>query len=246
MAKKTENPGKTNMLSGEGRFAAKADLHTHTFHSGDSPNSAKDLVEAAKKTQLDIIGVTDHNTTDGAIEVRALAKKESPGLLVLIGQEVRTLSGEIIIFGIEKNLPKKRPLIETIKLAKKQNGFIIAPHPFDIVRNGIGKSLDDVKKDIDAIEVINSKSVWSRFNKKALEFADQFNIPKVAGSDAHFPEYVGKCYTLIQVAKPTFSEQDIYNSIRAGKTICSGRTIGLINMNMFRRAKYLVHSIRKL
>jgi len=54
----------------------KADFHIHTHHSPDSGSSASDIVARARQLGLDVIGIADHNTTKGAVEVRNL-KKES-------------------------------------------------------------------------------------------------------------------------------------------------------------------------
>lgn len=205
----------------------KADLHIHTAHSGDSDISAWDIIDQARANGLDIVAVTDHNTTRGALETRKLAAKEFPELIVLIGQEVRTSAGEIIVIGVDDDIPKNLSLEKTCKIAKKQNGFIIAPHPFDKIREGIGNKIIDVISYIDAVEVLNSKSLWKRFNKKAREFAEEYGLPMVAGSDAHIPQYIGSAYTLIKqekAGKPT--EKGIYDAIKAGKTITSGNVVG--------------------
>jgi len=204
-----------------------ADLHMHTARSGDSDISAWNIIEQARAKNLDVVGVTDHNTTKGALETRQLAAKEFPGLIVLIGQEVRTNSGEIIVFGLNTDLPKNRPLVETCKKAKGLGGFIIVPHPFDKIRQGIGSKIIRVLPYIDAIEVLNSKSLWKRFNKRARDFAEARRLPMVAGSDAHIPQYIGSCHTFIEVGKIKPTEKDIYKAIKAGNTAVSGNVVGL-------------------
>lgn len=220
----------------------RADLHIHTARSGDSDISAYDIMEQARANSLDIVGVVDHNTCQGAIEAKRLAANEFPGLVVLAGQEVRTSEGEIIIFGVEKDLARDRPLLETCKAAKKLGGFIVIPHPFDITRCGVGKHARGILPYIDAVEVLNSKSVWKRFNLRAQEFAEKHGKPMVAGSDAHFPQYIGMCYTAIEAGP---DEQSIYAAIRAGRTACSGKVAGISNVNLISRAKYLIKNARK-
>jgi predicted metal-dependent phosphoesterase TrpH len=204
--------------------ALKADLHIHTAHSGDSDISAWDIIEHARVSELDIVGVTDHHTIKGAVETKKLAAKEFPSLIVLIGQEVKTKSGEIIIFGLEKDIPRKLPLKETCQTARKMGGFVVIPHPYDRLRGGIGGKIKDIVPYIDAVEVLNSKSIWKRFNKKARDFAIANRLPMIAGSDAHIPQYIGACYTLIDSAP---NEKSIYAAIKAGKTQVSGNVVGL-------------------
>ncbi|MDU7253747.1 MAG: PHP domain-containing protein, partial [Clostridium sp.] len=42
----------------------KGDFHTHT-NASDGKYSSKELVYLAKEEELDIISITDHDTTDG-------------------------------------------------------------------------------------------------------------------------------------------------------------------------------------
>lgn len=68
----------------------KADLHIHTVLSpcGDLTMSPAAIVEAACSKGLDIIGITDHNTTRHCPLVKKLASKH--GLFVLMGVEINT------------------------------------------------------------------------------------------------------------------------------------------------------------
>ena len=66
----------------------KADLHIHTLLSpcGSLEMSPANIVSAAKKAGLDIIGITDHNTTRQCREVFRIGKEE--GMTVFCGAEV--------------------------------------------------------------------------------------------------------------------------------------------------------------
>ncbi|MBS2100166.1 PHP domain-containing protein [Carboxylicivirga linearis] len=68
----------------------KADLHIHTVLSpcGSLEMSPKVIVESALSKGIDIIGITDHNSTLQCTEVVRLANKN--GLAVLCGAEVTT------------------------------------------------------------------------------------------------------------------------------------------------------------
>lgn len=71
-------------------YEFKADLHIHTVLSpcGDLEMSPVNLVNAAASRGLDIIGVTDHNTTRHCKLVAELG--EEKGIFVLSGVEVNT------------------------------------------------------------------------------------------------------------------------------------------------------------
>lgn len=68
----------------------RADLHIHTVLSpcGDLDMSPSRIVKEAKKKQLHIIGITDHNSTLQCKTVQEIAEQE--GILVLSGAEVTT------------------------------------------------------------------------------------------------------------------------------------------------------------
>lgn len=71
-------------------FSFKADLHIHTVLSpcGDLEMSPDAIVRRALEEKLDIIAITDHNSTRQAKVVREIAKQF--GLKVLCGAEVTT------------------------------------------------------------------------------------------------------------------------------------------------------------
>lgn len=68
----------------------RADLHIHTVLSpcGDLEMSPRNIVEEAARKKLDLIGITDHNSTRQAEVVRQLAHQR--GIAVLTGAEVTT------------------------------------------------------------------------------------------------------------------------------------------------------------
>jgi PHP family Zn ribbon phosphoesterase len=66
----------------------RADLHIHTLLSpcADLKMTPANIVQRAKEKGLQIIGITDHNSTKNALLVKKLAEKE--GIFVLTGAEV--------------------------------------------------------------------------------------------------------------------------------------------------------------
>jgi len=68
----------------------RADLHLHSVLSpcGDLEMSPGNIVEEASRKGIDIIGITDHNTTRHAALVTRLAEKK--GIFVMTGAEINT------------------------------------------------------------------------------------------------------------------------------------------------------------
>lgn len=200
----------------------KLDFHIHSYYSPDGNMKPKDILEAAMSKGLDVISVTDHNSTKGGIETRDYAEKKDLSVKVIVGQEVKTLSGEIIVLNLEEEIPKNMTLEETISYGKK--GFIIAPHPFDKFRKGIGDDLDSINDKIDAIEIFNSRTLLSAHNKLAETYSKINNIPGIAGSDSHFSEELGSSYFILESKK---TKASIFKCIKEGKISIHGRQTGV-------------------
>ena len=68
----------------------RGDLHIHTVLSpcADLEMTPANIVQRAKKSGIEIIGITDHNSTKNALLVKKLAEKV--GIYVLTGAEVTT------------------------------------------------------------------------------------------------------------------------------------------------------------
>lgn len=201
----------------------KGDFHIHTYHSSDSNLTPEVIIRRAKEVCLDIIGVVDHGSVEGGKETESLAKKMAKGLIVFAGEEIRTKEGEIIAFNIEKTVPQFMDLKETCEVVKKLGGFIILPHPFDSLRAGLGNSAYKIVKYVDAVEGFNARTMFGRFDKKAVKFSKESSLPIVAGSDAHFEEEIGKGLTLVD-SKP--DKESIIKAIKSGKTQISGERTG--------------------
>ena len=198
-----------------------ADFHMHTIYSKDGMNDFQSFFRMAKEHGINVLGITDHNTVEGARHMKKIAPSD---MLVLLGQETLTASGEIIVYSVEETIPKKRDLLETCKLVKEKGGFIIVPHPFDGFRNGIGEKMLGILHYIDAIEVINSRSFRETANKKAKEFAEKYNIPMVAGSDCHTPKEIGAAKNILMA---DLDEKSVLEAVKTGTIIIDAKRTGM-------------------
>ena len=188
------------------------DLHNHTHYSPDSILSPKQFVREAPRRGLDAVAVTDHNTIRGALAVRELA--EFP---VIVGEEVRSKDGEILGLFLSEDVPKGLSARETIARIKEQGGVVGVPHPFDSLRSGLRQDAMVAHIDqIDFIEALNARMVFSAHNDKARKFAAKRNLPVSAGSDAHSPLEVGRVW----VEMPPFEgAADFVAALRQGRLI---------------------------
>lgn len=160
--------------------------------SGDATTTPDELAEAVESTGIDVICITDHGTVNGALELA-----EGLPCRVVVGQEVRTRSGEVIGLFLTERLPFGTTAEEAAERAHAQGGLVYVPHPFDPTRHCLR---EDVLRgligagSVDALEVFNAKTSLAHLNEKALELARQHGLPGGAGSDAHEPSAVGAAY----------------------------------------------------
>ena len=203
-------------------FSIKIDLHVHTNRS-DGTVSPDIMANRAKKLGLDGIAITDHDVAITEDEVFYLADKHN--LIIIPGVEITTKQGHILGLGIFETPEKNLDLRYVINFIRHLGGIVIIPHPFDFLRNGIGKYIKEIKAD--AIEVINGGVLLDRFNKKAFQFAKENNITMVAGSDAHDPDQLGYAYTIINSEEKDYEE--VLKSIILGHTQPVGKKYGILS-----------------
>ncbi len=178
----------------------RVDFHSHTMWSGDCTTTPDELRDALEASALDVVCITDHNATAGALELA----DELP-CRVIVGEELRVGSGEIIGLFLSERVPAGTPLLEAARRIRDQGGLVYIPHPFDPMRNCLDKrSIDElVAADlVDAIEVFNSKTRTQSFNAAAAAYATEHGLAAGAGSDAHVPDAFGAAY----VEMPDFSD----------------------------------------
>lgn len=176
---------------------AFVDLHCHTAASFDSLARPAAVVRAAAARGLTHLAITDHGTLDGALEARARAPE---GLAVLVGQEVRTLEGDLIGVFLARAIPNGLPAAEAIAAIRDQGGLVGIPHPFDRFRGSVGRrdSLIELARSVDWIEAWNARLLLGDGNVRAAELAVAAGLPGVAVSDAHTTVEVGVASTVLQ------------------------------------------------
>jgi predicted metal-dependent phosphoesterase TrpH len=175
----------------------KADFHIHTNYSIDSLASVESVINSAIEKNLDAIAITDHNSIEGAKEAEKLVKKKKLKLQIIIGEEVSTDKGDLLVYFLKKKIEKGK-LSDVLKQVKKQKALCCAAHPFDKTRKGI--ELEKLSKKeismIDMIEVFNARVLLPKYNELAEKFAEENGKKKLAGSDAHHPSEIGRATVL--------------------------------------------------
>lgn len=189
----------------------RIDLHCHTCHSPDSLMSCETLLRSMDRRGIDVVAITDHNTIAGALALCARAPER-----FVVGEEIKTTHGELIALFLEDEVPPGLTPEETIARVHAQGGLVGASHPLDRVRGeALGmENLQSIRRDLDFLEVLNSRTTFSKDNRQVRELAARWGLPGSAGSDAHAPSEVGRAYVVMTAFD---GPQDFLHSLSMGQ-----------------------------
>jgi len=208
-----------------------ADLHCHTNASFDSLSKPAAVARAAAERGLTHLAITDHDRVDGALAARDAAPG---GLTVIIGQEVRTTTGDLIALYLERPIPPGLTPAEAAGRIRDQKGLVGLAHPFDRFRAGAGRrgweaELDELIPLLDFVEVWNARLLAGGGNQQAAELAQQHNLPGIAVSDAHTVLEVGVAYTILD--GPINGAEDLRAALPSAQLV-TGRGSRLVRVAM--------------
>jgi len=204
----------------EGGFVI--DLHLHTYPASPcASDPVAAMIAEARRIGLDGICLTDHNFVWPPEKVEALRQKH--GFLILAANEIITDQGDMLVFGLQKDIRGVIPLAELRQEVDRAHGFIVAAHPFrGFLTFGAGEIGLTVEKAmarpcfalVNGVEALNGK-VTAAENRLAAEVAQGLHLPATGGSDAHGRAEVGTYATRFEAA--IGSEADLLAALKTGR-----------------------------
>ncbi len=155
--------------------------------------------------------------------------------MIIIGQEVRTTTGDLIALYVEKPIPPGLAPYEAAQAIREQGGVVGVAHPFDRFRAGAGRKgwedeLDRVIPLLDYVEAWNARLMVGDGNRQAAEFAKSHDLPGIAASDAHAIMEVGVAYTILE--RSIDSAEQFRAALMAGPKMVTGHGSRLIRLGM--------------
>ena len=211
----------------------KIDFHCHTEYSKDSLDSLDSVLAEARRKQIDRLVITDHNTIRGAQKANRIDPE-----LVIVGEEIGTLKGELLAVFVKEEVPKNLLPLEAIRRLREQDAFISVSHPFDLRRRGWQlPDLLEIAPLVDAVEIYNSRCIDMKINNQAKYFALEHQLGGTAGSDAH---------TLFEIGRATLLIPFFNNSGELRDVIKQGKVEGRLTTGLLLGATFFNQVIKKI
>jgi predicted metal-dependent phosphoesterase TrpH len=192
----------------------KVDLHTH---SGDDPQdrirySSRDLVDRAAGLGFQALAITNHNAVTRSAELSDHAAAR--GVLLLPGVEITAEGCHVLVINPEFPVsPHDRFLLSDIPRLKTPGSLFIAPHPYFVIFQSLGRRVEALLPHFDAIELGSYYNGLIDFNRPARRLAACSGKPLIATSDCHTVQQFGRSYSLVD-AEPSVSS--IIAAVKAG------------------------------
>jgi predicted metal-dependent phosphoesterase TrpH len=212
----------TNQPTRQGR----ADLHIHTVASDGTATIEAILEHVDRRTDLDVIAITDHERIDAAVAGRAMAIDRGLRVEVIVGEEVTTRGGHLLALFIERRIRPYRSLRATIAEVHDAGGLAIPAHPlvpYPLCAQGwvLRRLLYDADPLVhpDAIETFNPTMLGKPWHARVTRFADEHGLPHLGNSDAHALAAIGTGWSRF----PGRSAADLRTAIE-GRTTEHGGT----------------------
>jgi predicted metal-dependent phosphoesterase TrpH len=228
----------TTNIKDNGLKKVKAALHLHSIRS-DGVHLPSVIVGYAKLVDIKVLSITDHNEIKGTLAAAKLARKL--GIIYYPGIELTfTVSGRVYellaYFYTEKEItdfyaeyrfqngfmPSFKSVSSVIKLVRKFEGAVIAPHPFG--RKGVYRKGRNRKIKVDGIEVINAFTGEKR-NLRAERHVENHSYLEFGAADMHFFLHdINKTYT--EISGQNINKKEVWNNLLGKQKTLRFRPVG--------------------
>lgn len=219
------------------------DGHGHS-RASDGSDSPRTIVDSAIKKGIQILALTDHNTTANLSQFIEHGKKvnqHGTKILLIPGMEMSCKEGDLLIYFPDEiqaqavishfKKPTTRPEIHTTieYFADTYNAYFILPHPQSFFISSVSITLmDSLYHNLNlelrqrvGIEVYNWMSqifIWRRAEeeKAVRECAKSLKLPMFGGTDYHSASHIGNGHTIMYMEK--LNAANFINAFREGRT----------------------------
>ena len=198
------------------------DLHTHTYPASDcSRITYRDYIAWCVEHRVEAIALTNHGDVSDNRSLRPALAAE--GVLLIDGVEISTLFGDFVIFSPDLDYLSTLQSIQDAPRAGEvpDDAAVVWVHPGagggrsgSAYYPGIESMVAGV---VDAVEVYNGSWPHERYVDAAERIAANLGAGRTAGSDAHDPTHLMRCYT--ELPDPVRSTADVVEALRLRNTV---------------------------
>jgi predicted metal-dependent phosphoesterase TrpH len=179
----------------------RADVQLHS-DLGDGLAPPEAILDAAERTGLDVIALTDHDDIRGSFVLRDIAARRGSPVEIVTGIEVTTRSGHLLALWIEDEIPMFGALAATVAQIHEMGGVAIVPHPLSYLTFSIGEGAlrglhaAPAEYHVDGIELRNPSYAGRVRRQRAAWLNDHvLGLAETGSSDAHHARLVGTAWT---------------------------------------------------
>lgn len=192
----------------------KVELHSHTADDpvDTIPYSTYQLIDRAAELRYQALAITLH---DRQLDVRQFASYAADRGIMLIRGIERTIEGRhVLLLNFSPATEHVHSFADLAKLKSRENGLVVAPHPFYPIGPSLREMLSPHAHMFDAVEYNAMFTRALNFNRRAARWARAHGKPMVGNGDVHRLRQLGTTYSLVD-AEPT--PDAICGAIRAGR-----------------------------
>ena len=193
------------------------DFHVHAA-PGDGTLLPWELRREAARAGLDVVTITNHNTTIAARFGRWwMQRSDAPFPIILAGEEITAPGYHMAAVGIRHTVDRRQPAASAIEAVHAQGGLAIAAHPGRKYWDGYD---DRALALLDGTESANGSDPiiardYAAFRNRVL--TRKASVAAIGSSDFHAWPSLGRCRTYLFVRER--SEAGVFEAIRAGRTV---------------------------
>ena len=175
----------------------KVDLHTHTADdpSDRIPYQTHELIDRAAALRFDALAITLH---DRQLDLEPYREYAATRGVVLIPGIERTIEGRHVLLLNYSSAAEAVDSFDALAdLRKREQGLVIAPHPFFPAGSALRGCLTKHAGLFDAVEWNAMFTPYVNFNAFAERWAHRHRKPMVGNGDVHRLEQLGTTYSLV-------------------------------------------------
>ena len=203
------------------------DLHSHSTDASDDAGATVEgylkwvAAQRKKGHQVDGIVLTEHRQYDTGVRYDDLARHYD--VTVLVGAEVETDVGHVLVYGVDERFAREfdltnvsLPFEDVFRGARDFGGYAVGAHA-GRPRFGLAEHVRDrgvSLRHVGAIEQLNGGSNDAE-NGLARELAEEHGLHRVGGSDAHYVSAIARCMTAF--ARPIRGVEDLVQELLSGE-----------------------------